>query len=290
VAAAAVLVAGTTVVGVSTAAAADSTVSVRVGSYNIRAGVSTGTFGSAVSAAQPLVDVAGLQEVNSRAKEAVLAQLPGWGYYRPYRAPGVATAGEQSPVIWRSDRFTYLSGRTSLIAPRWYIAHELPGRPSYTLPMFATVVHLQDNLSGRNLSVVNVHLLPGAVINGNPIPGRPRCFAQFRRSTANLAALAESEKAFGTVYVLGDFNIGWVADHRVHRTQLPYATFLRHGMSSMWATQRPSGGRGSHVGSPSLIDQVYSTQRSATSVVQYGITYSDHYPVVARYDYALPAA
>ncbi len=43
------------------------------------------------------------------------------------------------------------------------------------------------------------------------------------------------------------------------------------------------GKRGSHAGSPSLIDQVFSAQKASSATARFDITYSDHYPVIARY-------
>jgi endonuclease/exonuclease/phosphatase family metal-dependent hydrolase len=254
----------------------------RVGSYNVRAGVSTSTFSSAVHSMTSISDVAGFQEVNSRDKERVLGGLSGWDYYRPYRPPGHAGVGEQNAVIWNSSRFTYLSGRSVRIAPQVWVGSEKA--PGYVNPNFVAVVHLRDKLTGRDMSLICVHLVPGAVINGLPTKGKPRLFGAFRTSVVNLRALAGRERSFGTVYVLGDFNVGWVADRRTHLPNLPYTQFWQNlSMRSMWGAQRPSGNRGSHAGSPALIDQVYAAEKASASTVYYSRKYSDHYPVVARY-------
>lgn len=266
---------------VSVTPASTTTEPLVVGSYNIRAGVSTDTFREAVqdlTSSASGVDIAGLQETNSHQKEAVLASMAssGWSYYR-------GSPGEQSPVIWNSDRFRFVSGRVAQVARSFYIGDEMAGRASASPPIYVTVVHLVDRRTDTNLSVINVHLLPGAVINGNPTPGRPLSFRAFRNSVVNLVSLADAEKSFGTVFVLGDFNIGYAADKRVSRPRLPYARFGNHGLSSMWATERPSGSIGSHENSPALIDQVYSAKQATSATVRYGVTYSDHYPVIADY-------
>lgn len=251
-----------------------------VGSYNIQAGVSTGTFQHALDDFRSGLDVAGLQEVNSKPKEAVLAGMrsDGFGYFRD-------KPGEQSPVIWRQSRLSFLSGRTAQIAKPRYIGNEAPARGSYTHPGYASVVHLQERGTGRKISVINVHLSPGAVVNGQPAAGRPLLFKAFRASIVGLGYLTSDEKKFGTVFVLGDFNIGWVQDVRTHRYHMPNRTFARRSMASMWATDRPDGKTGSHVDSPALIDQVYSTQKAGNADVRYGVTYSDHFPVVATYPF-----
>jgi endonuclease/exonuclease/phosphatase family metal-dependent hydrolase len=228
----------------------------------------------------PDVDVAGLQEVNRHEKEAVLAGLHSEGFDY-YRAP--KDYGEQSPVLWRTSRFQLQSARYARIAKARYVGNEIKGRGPYTNPVYAAVVRLKDLATGENVSVINIHLLPGACINGGPMPGRPLTFKAFRASLINLEALTKSEQSFGHVYVLGDFNIGYQADKRVGRKHMPVKTFGRLSMNSMWATGVPSGKRGSHANSPSLIDQVYSQFRADSATVRYDMTYSDHYPVIADY-------
>jgi endonuclease/exonuclease/phosphatase family metal-dependent hydrolase len=264
--------------GSGLAAPASASSSMRVGSYNIRAGVSVGTFENAAHSIMQVSDVAGLQEVNSHAKEDVLRSLSdnGWDYYRPAQG-----TGEQNPVIWSSARFTELSARSSRLAPSHYVGGETAAHR--TPAVYAAVVRLRDELNGNALTVINVHLVPGAVINGRPTPHKPRLFRAYRESVINLGRLVSAETSNAPTYVTGDYNVGWVADKRVHLTNLPYATFARQHKHSMWATQRPSGNRGSHVGSPALIDQVYAAQMATSARVFYSTTYSDHYPVVATY-------
>jgi endonuclease/exonuclease/phosphatase family metal-dependent hydrolase len=261
-------------------ASAASQSQLRVGSYNIRAGVSTGTFSSAVHGIMSQVDVAGLQEMNRHAKEDVLRKMrsQGYNYWRAAK-----DHGEQSPIVWRTSRFRLVSAKSVRIAKRYYVGHEIKGRGPRTNPMYAAVVHLKDKATGRNVSVINVHLLPGACINGGPMKGRPRTFKAFRASVINLGRLAKAQKSFGRVFVLGDFNIGYQADRRVGRTHMPVKTFRRLGMASMWATQVPSGKRGSHANSPSLIDQVFAGNKASSATVRFDMKHSDHYPVIARY-------
>jgi endonuclease/exonuclease/phosphatase family metal-dependent hydrolase len=260
-------------------ATARETVPLRVGSYNIQWKTDTNQFRAAVNSLTERSDVAGLQEVNRHEKEDVLRNLDGWGYYRPDER------GAQNPVIWNKSRFSFVSASSPLIAPGGrYIGNEIRGRGPLTFPIYAVVVHLRDLLTDQRVSIVNVHLLPGATLAGRPYPGRPRTYRAFRDSVINLGRLASREKAEGRVYVVGDFNIGWLQDRRAHLKPMPYMTFRRLYMRSMWQHARPSGNRGSHQGSPALIDQVWAQQGAAASRVYFAIRYSDHFPVVARYN------
>lgn len=272
--------AGSALVSMPTgSAAARETVPLRIGSYNIEFKVNTDEFRSAVNALTERSDVAGLQEVNRHEKEDVLRHLNGWDYYRP------DDRGAQNPVIWNRSRFSFLSASTPEIAAKGrYVGDEIAGRGPETFAIYAVVVHLRDRLTGQRVSIVNVHLLPGATLTGRPYPGRPRTYVAFRDSVIKLGRLVEREKAEGPLYVMGDFNIGWLQDRRAQLHPMPYLTFRGLEMRSMWQHARPTGKRGSHKGSPALIDQVWAHQGAAASRVYFGIRYSDHFPVVARYN------
>ncbi|MGZ4699526.1 MAG: endonuclease/exonuclease/phosphatase family protein [Oryzihumus sp.] len=264
----------------STAGAAITTEpgSMTVGTYNIRAGVSTDTFRHAVEALTTRVQVAGLQEVNSHAKEDVLASLPGWSYYRSPRG-----LGEQTPVIWNSSVFTFLSARAARISGEGYIGDELPTGDGYLDPNYVTVVHLRHIATGQAISVVNLHTAHGAVYGGLPVPSRPRLFKRYAHEIVRIGEIASTEKAWGPTYVLGDFNVGWVQDNKHRHAKLPFRVMRAIGMRSMWATERPASG-GTH--STSLIDQVYSTTRATHARVEFDMSDSDHHPGTA--DYVVP--
>lgn len=259
------------------APAAAEQVGLKVGTYNIIANVSPAVFRSAVEDLLPLVDVAGLQEVNSHDKEDVLVSLAsqGWEYYRPELQDAV-----QNPVIWNRYRFDFLDARPVRLNPRMWVGKEVPGRHGYVKAMYASVVHLRDVQSGQKISIVNVHLLAGAVKAGKKVPGRPLNFAVYVKQVRNLSLLVREERAWGRVFAMGDLNVGFVADERVQRKRLPYMTFRRKSMPSMWATNHPEN-RGTH--SDALIDQVYSTTAAAKATVAFSLKYSDHYPAIADY-------
>jgi endonuclease/exonuclease/phosphatase family metal-dependent hydrolase len=251
----------------------------RVGTYNILAGVGTRAFRHAVHALLPRADVVGLQEVNSHAKEAVMRSMhaSGWRYYRPKR--------RQSPVMWRYGRLRLVHARSVRIARGRHIGDEVPSQGSYVLPQYVTVVRLRSVQTGARISVVNVHLFPGAVSAGRRIPGRPVVWKLYVTEVANLAKVTRAERRWGRVFVLGDFNVGFVADQKHHDRHLPYATFKRMGMVSMWASGHPrkSGTRGT-----ALLDQVYAAQRARHPRVAFAIRYSDHRPALANYGIARP--
>jgi endonuclease/exonuclease/phosphatase (EEP) superfamily protein YafD len=145
-----------------------------------------------------------------------------------------------------------------------------------------TVVHLVDRVSGRHLALVDCHLLQGAIKGGRPVPGLPRHRQLYISQLTKVVAAAQHQQGYGSVFVIGDFNAGWVADNRERLPHLPFRQFRSIGFRSMWAAQRPHNGRGTH--HDALIDQVWSRQPARGARVLFSLAgYSDHLPAVARY-------
>lgn len=266
--------------------------SVRIGTYNIRAGVSVSTFAAGVRALLPNVDIAGLQEVNSKDKARKLAAIKRsgpWDFWRQYRTniPQHPRRGgaEQVPVLWRSDRFVCTYAGPMLASGLMSLRGEASSGDDGKRHWF-TVVHLVDRITGQRISIVNVHMIHGAIKGGLPAPGRPRHWAVYKTQMAHLITKVENQQGYGRVYIMGDFNAGWVADEKRRHGHLPFRSFRSIDYRSMWATERPRGKRGTH--GASLIDQVYAHDRAASAKVLFSVRgYSDHFPAVARY--SLPA-
>jgi exonuclease III len=265
---------------------------VRVGTFNIQASVSAKKFAAGVKALLPYTDIAGLQEVNSKTKAKKLANLSGrgWDFWRQYRTniPQHPHQGgaEQVPVLWRADRFVCTYAGPMLASDVYSLRGELPTWDDQQRHWF-TIVHLVDTVTGQHISVVNVHLIHGAVMGGGPVSGRPRHWHVYVTQMTNLIEKVQKQQGYGRVLVTGDFNSGWVADEKHRHKHLPFRSFRSLDFQSMWATERPSNGKGTH--QDALIDQVYSHQKAANAKVLFSLKgYSDHVPAVARYD--LPAA
>lgn len=262
--------------------ASEDPVAVRIGTYNTQASRSIAEFRAGVTALADRVDVFGLQEVNGmdKQKQVLDPMVPeGWSLYR--KKPGRLT-----PVLWRTDRFRLVDARNAKISEARWLGHEAKGLEPYEGPRFVAVVRLEDQLSGERLSVINVHLLSSATRVGRPWPGRPKRYALYVDGLVHLAQLVKDEEQWGQVFVLGDYNAGYVPDVKWHRKKMPYRTFKRIGMRSMWATEVPDNGLGTR--HDALIDQVYSRLKADSAKVQFDIKHSDHRPAIATY--SLPVA
>lgn len=257
------------------AAAVPTTVRVATWNVQVRRPVSDFTRGVVPLAARS--DIIGLQEVDVFDKELVLRDLAddGWSYHR-------AKPSSQMPVLWRNDRFTFVSARSALISQAASIGSEVPGMKPDQHARYATVVRLVDKVTGRRLSVVNAHLLSGAVRGGRPWVGRPRTFALYRTGLLGLRSVAGAERAWGRVFVMGDFNAGWVADQKWKRRYLPIKVMGGVGFTSMWSVSRPTNGLGTR--NDALIDQVFTNLRPLGSRVQFDLSgFSDHRPAISLY-------
>lgn len=260
---------------------------VRIGTYNIRADESVSDFSDGVRALLPYVDIAGLQEVNSKDKAAVLAGLSdsGWDFYRQYRTniPSHPKQGgaEQQPILWRSDRFVCTYAGPALMSRAYNLHGEQPAYGKNMRHWF-TIVHLVDRVTGQRLSLINCHLIEGVVKGGRPVPGIPRHWHLYVTQLTHVVAAAQHQLGYGNVYVMGDFNAGWLQDKRFHHAHLPIRSFHKIGFRSMWATETPANGMGTH--SNALIDQVWSVHKAKRAKVLFSLKgYSDHVPAVARY-------
>lgn len=251
---------------------------IRVGSYNITVHTTVDLFGLAVAAFLPKVHIAGLQEVDQTLKQELLAgyELLGWGHYAPARYQGY-----QNAVLWRTSRFRELSTGEAKISPRWFIADENEKQGSHIKEKHVTVVRLQDRLTGQTVSVVNVHLMNGAIQGGRARPGVPRTYALLVHQIQELETIVSRERANSDrLFVLGDFNVGWLADSQVRHRKLVFRMMRRQGMVANWATEHPKR-RGTMKGA--LLDQVYSEKKALVARVLFGLDYSDHRPAYAVY-------
>jgi exonuclease III len=246
----------------------------KIGSYNIFAKVSPETFNQGVRAVLPRVDILGLQEVHGKEKGYKLNGMRslGWDHFRP-------EAGYKNVVMWKRSRFAKVSGRTVKFTKARWLGAERPSRKTLNENV-ATVLRLRDRESNQNISIVNVHLAPGAVSAGRRVPGRPRLWDAYTDQVRKMTALAKKEGAWGEVFVVGDFNVGWVSDEKHRKRKLPFASFKRLRMKANWAADRPATGgtRGN-----ALLDGIYAERKARKSSVAFDVRHSDHLPALATY-------
>ena len=272
--------------GAAPTATATATVAVdqplRVGTYNIRAGVSQGDFEKAVSTFKPMADVIGLQEIGATDRGTYLASDSTWGYYRP-------PALQQNPIMWNRALFDFVGADGVVIAKERDLGSEHSGDEEKA-DSLATVVRLVQRSTGQQLSFINVHLVRGAVKGGLPAPGKPKLFGLYTDQVAGTVRAIKDERGESDeVFVLGDFNVGWEADVKRKHKLLPYMKYTGTkkrpglGLRSMWQgsplLKKPYG---TH--NDALIDQVWSTGNSSDEAIIRTIKASDHSPTVATYD------
>ena len=253
---------------------------IRIASYNINYNVSQDVFERAVDALLPRVHIAALQEVNLQPKhDHLINTYEGsgqWGYYNPPRFKGY-----QDGVAWRTDRFAELSTTYRKISPRWFIGNENPKVGRYQKAKYVTIVRLQDLLTQKLVTVINVHLINGAIRGGKMRPGMRRTYRLLVHQIGRLAAHVKNEQPIShKLFVLGDFNIGYVYDKSESNPRLVYKTMQRLGMKSNWATEHPENRGTQH---KSLLDQIYSEKKALEAKVWFGFKFSDHRPAFGLY-------
>jgi endonuclease/exonuclease/phosphatase family metal-dependent hydrolase len=266
----------------SPAARATATTPVVVGTYNIRAGVNLVAFKRAVREFRGSgVQVAGLQEIGSNDRNKWLQENHDWGYYRP-------PALQQNPIIWKRGPFDFLSARGYRIAKARDIGGGVVHRASW-----ATVVRLRYRPNGEKLAFINVHLIHGAVFNGEPTPGQPALFDLFAEQVGGTVRAVRAERQrpdpADAIYVMGDFNAAYEADLRHRNPRLPLTRFGNIRMKSMWKNS-PYMTKSFGTFRTSLLDQVWAAQPSAHEAILRRIGASDHWPALATYNRPVNAA
>ncbi len=247
----------------------------RIGTYNIRAGVSQSDFENAVTTFMPMADVIGLQEIGATDRGTYLASDSTWGYYRP-------PALQQNPILWNRAAFDFIAARGDKIADARDLGNEHSGDEEKE-DSLATVVRLVQRSTGQQISFINVHLVRGAVKGGLPAPDKPKLFELYTDQVAGTVRTIKEERAESDqVFVLGDFNVGFEADLKRKHPKLPYKRFGAINLRSMWqGSPLLDKAYGTH--NDALIDQVWWTGNSSGEEVVRTIKASDHSPAVATY-------
>ena len=250
----------------------------RIATFNLRAGMGIKKFKRGVRAVRRHAGVVGLQEIGKARRHRWLRASRTWGHFHPSYI-------RQNPVIWNKNRFRKVAARGQRIAKSRWLLGQLPGhrrQDGKRKHSTATVVRLRDKATGRRLSVVNVHLVHGAVKGGKPWPRRPRVFNLYRDQMRGVVRTVRKERRWGRVFVVGDFNAGYRADRHHALPRLPYRSFKRVRMNSMWqGTRYLRHDRGTR--NDALIDQVWSKRLPRRARVLRGVRPSDHFPAVATY-------
>jgi hypothetical protein len=256
----------------------------RIGSYNFEAFRPLDTFIASMKRYKRHVDIAGLQEIGMTSRTKWLLKDHAWGYYRP-------PALQQNPIIWRRSVFDFVSAKGIKIANGRDLGNENPTTKDVKRDTYATIVHLREVTSGKQIAFINVHLMHGAIKRTDPYPGRPRTYRLYLAQLRGLIQAVEAQQAkpanTGGVYVTGDFNISYRPDAEDKKANLPYASMRRIGMRSVWAhSWQLSHNRGT-LGT-GLFDEVWHSGPPTGADILTTIKGSDHYPIVATYD--LPTA
>jgi hypothetical protein len=260
----------------------------RLGSYNIEMSQPMDQFRAAVDFIKSKTDVAGLQEAGGAPRRKYLDGDHSW---RIYHAPSLP----QVPVIWNPRVYEFVSAHQVKLSDAARIESRNGGLMRWKAS-FAPVVRLRQISTGYVFSLINVHLIRGAVNQGRPRKGAPRTYRVYRHQVRAVKLAVRAERSHGRpVYVTGDFNVGYVADHRERVHKLPYHRLTSVHMVANWKGKNLNN-YGTHIDTScpkgkthcgAYIDQIWAPTVAATSTVYTSEVHSDHYPIMSTY--AVPA-
>jgi len=275
----------------STAAVTDATTApLNIGSYNIEMKQPMDQFRAAVTFIKTQADVAGLQESGGGDRRDYLDGDRSW---RIYHAPGLP----QDPVIWNPNVFELVSAHQVRLSKATRVEAG-SGRLIHWKPNYAPVVRLRQISTGYVFTMINVHLMAGAVNVGHRRPGRPLTYRLYVRQVKALKRTVRDEHSRGLpVYVTGDFNIGYAADREFRVRKLPYHQLRSVNMVANWQGKTLNN-YGTHIDTScsrgrthcgAYIDQIWAPTVAATSQVFIHEIHSDHYPIMSTYPIPVPA-
>ena len=266
------------------AGAAATTQTLRIGSYNIQISRPMDQFRAAVDFIKSVSDVAGLQEAGGADRRKYLDGDRSW---RIYHAPSLP----QVSVIWNPRVYEFVKARQVKLSDAATVEKAGKGLMHWKAG-YAPVVRLRQIATGYVFTVINVHLIRGAVNQGRPRKNAPRTYRVYRHQVKVLKRLVKAERSHGRpVYVTGDYNVGYAADREVRNRKLPYRRLTSLKMKANWQGKKlnnygthidPSCPKGkAHCGA--YIDQIWAPTTAATSTVYTKEVHSDHYPIMSTY-------
>lgn len=237
-------------------------------------------------------DIVALQEMSSwERRERVRKRLldcasclwDGW-------IPVPAVPGGQ-PILWRSDKFTFLGRDWIEVAPDTYVGARGAG-PSTMHAKYVVRVRLLDNLTGRTVWILNTHFVPtvqGSDGGRNDLRRRTDLYARHMAGLQGVIDRVRNAEGGGLVFVTGDFNVNYRNDRTAQDPIFPYVALGTRGLRSSYA-QLGEPATGTHVldngFDKRLIDYVfYKQNRRVTATAQRIVTgmTSDHRPLIVDF-------
>jgi endonuclease/exonuclease/phosphatase family metal-dependent hydrolase len=280
----------------SRAAASDPTPvasKVRIATFNTAAMSSTRQgFNDVKDLLAAGTDIVALQEMSSWARrERVRVRLldcatctwDGW-------IPVPAVQGGQ-PILWRSDKFTFLGRDWIEVAPETFVGDRGAG-PSTMHAKYVVRVRLLDKLTGRTIWILNNHFVPTVQDSDGGRNGNVRRTRLYARHMSGLQGVIDrirTEEGGGLVFVTGDFNVNYRSDKVRQDPIFPYAALGTRALRSSYYKLGESA-TGTHVldngFDKRLIDYVnYKPTRRVIATGQRILRgyNSDHRPVVVDF-------
>ena len=189
---------------------------VRIATFNTAAMSSTRQgFNDVKTLLSSGTDIVALQEMSSwKRREMVRTKLldcatcvwDGW-------IPVPAVQGGQ-PILWRSDKFTFLGRDWLELAPETYVGPKGAG-PSTMHAKYVVRVRLLDNATGRTIWILNTHFPPtvqGSDGGRNTNRKRTQLYAKQMGALQAVMDKVANEEGGGLVFVTGDFNVNYRND------------------------------------------------------------------------------
>lgn len=223
--------------------------------------------GSQVLTLMKNTQILGLQElrgVNQRnsVKYKVLCPNCAYSGYQPSYA-GSAPGDADYTIIWNKTAFKQVGTGSS----RKMCDGAKSATYSYS-PRSATWVRLQSKVNGKQIIVVNTHLMGLEERNGKPGTDTV-LISRYKTHMTNLTKLlAELKSSNVPIYITGTFNVNYRFDKNAYTSWFPYASMKTLGIRSNWDVmnlQNIASTAGTATSGNRIVDYVFSLQRNDVS-------------------------
>ncbi len=213
-------------------------------------------------------------------KNKVICSSCKYAGYLPSYTDSKATQSSY-PIIWNKTSFTQVgSGSWRKMSDSLTV-----GTTTYAA-RYATWTRLQSRVNGKQIIVVNTHLISSVESSGKPTSNTGQ-LDRYKTHMNNLIALINELKSSNVpLYIVGNFSVNFRYDKNGYTSYFPYAALKPLAVRSNWDVMNLSGissTTGTTTADNHLVDYVFSWQRSdvtANSITIAASSYGSSYKPV----------
>lgn len=192
-------------------------------------------------------------------KNKVICSTCKYAGYLPSYSDSKATQSSY-PIVWDKAAFSQVGSGS------WRkMCDALTTSSTTYATRYATWVRLQSKVNGKQIIIINTHLISGVESGGKPTSNTAQ-LDRYKTHMSNLLTLVNELKASNVpIYVVGNFSVNYRYDKNGYTSYFPYASLKPLGIRSNWDVMSLSGisnSTGTTTSDNHIVDYVFAWQRS----------------------------